>query len=691
MAYPPQQGGYPPQQGGYPPQGGQGGYPPQQGGYPPQGGQGGYPPQQGGYPPQGGQGGYPPQQGGYPPQGGQAYPPQQGGYPPQAGGYPGAPGGYPQQGAYPPQGGMGMMPMGGMMAGASGEVVVSIKASASGLPKMDGMFGKADPFVTVSTMGKPKVEVAKSEVIKKTLAPDWSKFEVRASEAGGMDAKLLWSVYDWDADGTHDLIGTFKASLNEVMKKKRWQLTGAGKKAGKVTGEVTFSKVEPRQAAPKTLPRALKIQFAATKLDNKDSGRGKSDPYLLITRKDPGAKPGSKEANHFSVVVYRSEIVQDNLNPTWREAELDFVGQLGGSESAVLRFIINDFDEDGTHDLIGEFECTVKSLMTGKPEFPIINPAKKGGAFYKNSGILTVPRCEVVPAHGMPPAQPVALKLQLNGVRIKNMDGGIGGKSDPFLLIRSDSSIVARTEVVQDSRDPHWKEFVLPVLKCGNKGLDNRISIECYDKDKVGYELIGLFRLSIRELTYPFKDFCLRNSMGSRNLGIIRATSVTPLFQYMDNQAVYDSYTVRLAGRKIKSKDLASKSDPFYTVKSGQKQIYRSNIVNNNADPEWEELKLRVSECGGPDGKLLVTVFDHDSGADADYIGQVTLTVRDLLQMEEFVLRDAKVGSKRPGVIMVKNIVPSPGAFPLGHHPPQGGFPPQGQAYPPQQGGYPPQ
>ena len=56
------------------------------------------------------------------------------------------------------------------------------------LARMDGMFGRADPFVTVAKDGKL---IAKSEIIRNTLNPDWKPFLVDVDECGGTPWQLL--------------------------------------------------------------------------------------------------------------------------------------------------------------------------------------------------------------------------------------------------------------------------------------------------------------------------------------------------------------------------------------------------------------------------------------------------------------------------------------------------------------------
>ena len=62
-------------------------------------------------------------------------------------------------------------------------------------------------------------------LVKKNLNPEWKRFEIFLSEAGGWNEALLWECYDYDSDGSHDFIGKFTASLQEVKLVKTKQKT----------------------------------------------------------------------------------------------------------------------------------------------------------------------------------------------------------------------------------------------------------------------------------------------------------------------------------------------------------------------------------------------------------------------------------------------------------------------------------
>ena len=62
------------------------------------------------------------------------------------------------------------------------------------------------------------VQVYKTEVVMNNLSPQWHAFKVEAGRLCNCDRnrKIFLSVYDWDKDGTHDLIGQARASFAEL-------------------------------------------------------------------------------------------------------------------------------------------------------------------------------------------------------------------------------------------------------------------------------------------------------------------------------------------------------------------------------------------------------------------------------------------------------------------------------------------
>ena len=93
-----------------------------------------------------------------------------------------------------------------------GDMCVDVTCCGRDLDKKDGAFGKSDPFLLIyKKEGAKKVQVYKSDVIMKNLNPEFKPFELRVSECGGMNNKLIWEVCSI----------SFLESLNLFEKKKK--------------------------------------------------------------------------------------------------------------------------------------------------------------------------------------------------------------------------------------------------------------------------------------------------------------------------------------------------------------------------------------------------------------------------------------------------------------------------------------
>ena len=96
---------------------------------------------------------------------------------------------------------------------------VTFKFSAKKLDRKD-WFGKSDPFLELHRSGGSNQYclVHRTEVVKKTLDPDWKTFRisVRSLTNGDDGRDIKMEVYDWNRNGTHSMIGTFNTTLGQV-------------------------------------------------------------------------------------------------------------------------------------------------------------------------------------------------------------------------------------------------------------------------------------------------------------------------------------------------------------------------------------------------------------------------------------------------------------------------------------------
>lgn len=101
----------------------------------------------------------------------------------------------------------------------SNKEVATIQLFAENLDKKD-FFGKSDPYFVISKLSPAGTYsvVHRSEVIKNNLNPIWKPFAKSVVELcnGDYERKLKFDVFDWDSNGSHDYIGSFVTTLQEL-------------------------------------------------------------------------------------------------------------------------------------------------------------------------------------------------------------------------------------------------------------------------------------------------------------------------------------------------------------------------------------------------------------------------------------------------------------------------------------------
>ncbi|XP_059147710.1 copine-3-like isoform X2 [Physella acuta] len=351
-----------------------------------------------------GLGPYPPQtqpqgQGPYPAPGQSAYPPQgqtQG----QANYQPRGPAPYPGQGQTLVQGYPG--PPGStnstMAAGAAGvnrpgadqfKSRVEIQLECKNLLNKD-LLSKSDPCAVLYMMrGGRWEEYGRTENIKNNLNPKFNKTFVINYFFEEVQ-KLLIAVYDIDNATPQltddDFLGQLETTLGQLVSNTPFTaklFLKNGRPAGQ--GTITIRTEEIKEGTESTL-----LTFRASKLDKKDFF-GKSDPYLEIHR---AALDGSWQ------MVHKTEVIKNNLNPSWRPFQLSLQKLCGGNRLQKIKIDCYDWDNDGSHDFIGTCTTTFEEMSraaTQEVTWPCINPASKAKKkSYTNSGTIHLTSCKIV-------------------------------------------------------------------------------------------------------------------------------------------------------------------------------------------------------------------------------------------------------------------------------------------------------
>ena len=88
-------------------------------------------------------------------------------------------------------------------------------------------------------------------------------------------------------------------------------------------------------------------------------GLGRSDPFFEVAKKNSDHSIGQTKWN----VVYRSEHIENNLNPYWTPCVIGLEELCYCDLNWPLKITIWDHNDNGKHTVIGEFETTIEQLQ----------------------------------------------------------------------------------------------------------------------------------------------------------------------------------------------------------------------------------------------------------------------------------------------------------------------------------------
>lgn len=267
---------------------------------------------------------------------------------------------------------------------------VELSISCENLLDKD-VFSKSDPLcaLLLNTGGNQWVEIGRTEMVKNCLDPKFSK-KFLLDYYFEQVQKLKFGVYDIDNEtfdlGDDDFLGEIECTLGQIVSGKKLTrplVLHNGKPAGKGTITIFAEEVKDN--------RVVNFEVQARKLDKKDFW-GKSDPYLEFCKQSPDGK---------WQMVHRTEVVKRNLNPTWKPYKIPLQTLCNSDLRKPIKVTCYDYDNDGSHDLIGTFETNMETLQVAShispAEFECINPKKKQKKrSYKNSGIVSFKLCQIV-------------------------------------------------------------------------------------------------------------------------------------------------------------------------------------------------------------------------------------------------------------------------------------------------------
>ncbi|KAJ2521457.1 Tricalbin-2 [Coemansia sp. RSA 1939] len=409
---------------------------------------------------------------------------------------------------------------------AKGVLVASLH-SARGLPKMD-TFGKADPYVRVSTIKHPDTFV-RTRTLEKTLAPSWGETLVLLIYS--KTDTIQFEVFDWNNVGKDDKIGFVSYPMQTLLEQPEAEgLTMPIKMGETERGQLSFSmayfpvSVRTTHAAAVDEngepldPSAEASNIEDTDLDADTDVVSNTGLLRLFVRSASGLAATPALARKMSVraVAYVHDKKQPAIEcpevkgtdaPSWEVGKEIFIPD---RDAAAIFLRIIDAGSDRT---VGSLRLKVDDALahqageSGSDWYPLDGHAKAQVRLnVKWRPILMDPDIASSLGSGKRlPGAPIGLvKLTCHeGRNLKNVEAASGRKSDPYMRVMVQNQIRGKTRYIANSLDPVWNETLfVPVHR-----VTETLALECLDWNRVerdkplGEAMLKVSRLMGRKAT----------------------------------------------------------------------------------------------------------------------------------------------------------------------------------------------
>lgn len=228
---------------------------------------------------------------------------------------------------------------------------VELSLRAMGLKNVAGAFkGTSDPYavcthIATSKGTAPKV-LGKTEVIKNTVSPQWTKIFVFDYEFG-TPMKVAVSIFDEVRKGENKSMGSAVLDVGELLGARGNCRAKRLKKGGTL-----FAHLRKSEGSG-----LLRLKMKGIKLKNVEGMFSKSDPYFTLSRGINSAG-GDTWDN-----VYRSQPVHNELSPVWDPLTISLSTLCGGNKDCPILVNVYDHESSGKHISMGQFETSVNGML----------------------------------------------------------------------------------------------------------------------------------------------------------------------------------------------------------------------------------------------------------------------------------------------------------------------------------------
>ncbi|KAF8559381.1 tricalbin [Imleria badia] len=336
----------------------------------------------------------------------------------------------------------------------------------------------------------------------------------------------------------------------------------------------------------------------------------------------------------------RTKYRHSTYNPTWMETKFILVNSV--QEQLVLS--VFDYNERRKHTSLGaalfEMNKLVEDAILEGVELPILKDGKDRGLIRFDVSYYPVLKPQIVDGQERLPETNVGIiRLTLHQAKDLDASKSLSGELNPFVKVYldSDTSPIHKSQIIKHTNNPVWEsstEFL-----CSDKH-SSRITVNVVDerdflKDPVvGYMSVRLADLLTAE-TSEGRDWWPLTKTGKIRISaqwkpLHMAGALSGIAQYVPPIGVVRLWLQRATDVKNVEAALGGKSDPYVRVLVNNVIQGRTEVINNNLNPVWDQIiyipvhSLRES--------MFMEVMDYQHMTKDRSLGSVELRVQELAQ-----------------------------------------------------------
>ena len=252
--------------------------------------------------------------------------------------------------------------------------VLHIRLRGAKLKNCDGPMGLSDPFIDFCKQKQQGsasgfTRVYHTEVVMDTLSPRWAPLSIPVQTLcnGNMARLVALNVFDWDADGQHDPMGSCHTSVEQLL-----SLSGGGAlklvdgRSGKACGSIVVDEAVLEQHvtfldylhAGLQLPLTCAVDFTAS---NRAGGAGGAN----LHERHGAADVAAGRRNDYQHAICAIAPILESYSVTPVIEAFGFGAKLKGAAAANHQFVLADV-----------------------PRWPVLNPAASPPGVTGTEGVL---------------------------------------------------------------------------------------------------------------------------------------------------------------------------------------------------------------------------------------------------------------------------------------------------------------